>query len=71
MAGLIVGFYSGFLNALVKNSIEITTDQNTSQKLAYVLILLGVFEVIGGFISGKLADKLNIYKLATFGTLLC
>ena len=58
-------------NSIVKNSIEITTDQNTSQKLAYVLILLGIFEVIGGLISGKLADKFNIYKLATFGTLLC
>lgn len=36
-----------------------------------MLIVLGVSEVISGIISGKLADKFNIYKVAVFATITC
>lgn len=48
-----------------------TTDETLlDQKFALVCIVLGVFEVIAGLTSGRLADIFNLYKLATFGTLL-
>ncbi|EGR28258.1 major facilitator superfamily protein, putative [Ichthyophthirius multifiliis] len=72
MAGIIVGFYSGFLNKLVENSMGFSDyplnkneKDDLSQNLSYVLISLGVFEIFGGIISGKLADKFCVYKLAT------
>lgn len=70
LAGVIVTFYSGFLSTLVKNSIS-GDDDEVSKKLSFTLICLGCFEVISGIISGRLGDKFSVYKLATFGTLLC
>jgi hypothetical protein len=32
--------------------------------------LLGIFEIFGGIVSGKLAGKFCAYKLATLGTLI-
>ncbi|KAL4446012.1 hypothetical protein ABPG74_011004 [Tetrahymena malaccensis] len=78
LAGIIVTFYSGFLATLVSNSIARGPDQSdddfnkeVSKKLSFTLICLGCFEVISGLISGRLGDKFNVYKLATFGTLIC
>ena len=34
-----------------------------------MFICLGACEMISGFISGKLADKFNLYKLASLSTL--
>lgn len=76
LSGIIVTFYSGFLSRLVGNSIE--ADSHTddgkkeiSRKLSFTLICLGCFEIISGLVSGRLADKFNVYKLATVGTFLC
>jgi MFS family permease len=61
LEGSIVAFYTGFLYRIVKQSIsseESNTDVNL--KIAYVFIVLGIFEFIGGILSGYLADKYNI-----------
>lgn len=76
LSGIIVSFYSGFLSKLVANSIDADTSTDdgsseVSKKLSFTLICLGIFEVISGLISGRLADKFNVYKLASVGTLMC
>ncbi|EGR32368.1 major facilitator superfamily protein, putative [Ichthyophthirius multifiliis] len=78
MTGIIVGFYSGFLNKIVENSIgfsnKMSKDQIAdikSEKLCYVLIFLGIFEILGGIFSGKLVDFICVYKMASLGTLIC
>ncbi|EAR85362.1 MFS transporter (macronuclear) [Tetrahymena thermophila SB210] len=74
LAGVVVAFYSGFLSKLVNNSIQADTNTDdgkdeVSKKLSFVLIVLGCSEVISGIISGKLADKFNIYKIAIIATI--
>ncbi|KAL4492406.1 hypothetical protein ABPG72_005541 [Tetrahymena utriculariae] len=78
LSGIILTFYSGFLSTLVDNSIAREPNQSdddfnkvVSKKLSFTLICLGCFEVVSGLISGRLGDKFNVFKLATFGTLIC
>ena len=71
LSGIIVSFYSGFLHNLVKTSLgsEASSDE-VSKKLSYTLICLGCFETISGIITGKLSDKVSVYKMMNVATML-
>jgi len=74
--GLCVAFYSSFLYKIINISVaeEGATDeeknQNLEKKAAYVFILLGVSEFIGGFSVSYFADKVPVYLCALLGQLL-
>jgi len=71
LSGIIVSFYSGFLHNLVKTSLgsEASSDE-VSKKLSYTLICLGCFETISGIITGKLSDKVSVYKMMNVATMI-
>lgn len=70
-AGSIVAFFVGFLYKLIKLSLPEDMDSDTiRKKSAYCFIVLGVFEFIGGFVSGYVADRVNRFLVATASTLI-
>jgi len=70
LSGIIVSFYSAFLGTLVSNSLGTDDSTDVSKKLSYTLICLGCFEVISGIITGKLSDKISVYKMMNVATML-
>ncbi|KAL4470394.1 hypothetical protein ABPG74_012005 [Tetrahymena malaccensis] len=69
LSGVALTFSSGFLRNLVKESVE-GDERIVSQSLSFVLITFGIFEYLGGVISGYLVDRINVYYLATISTLI-
>ncbi|KAL4502487.1 hypothetical protein ABPG72_012074 [Tetrahymena utriculariae] len=69
LSGVTLAFSSGFLRNLVKESIE-GDERVVSQSLSFVLITFGIFEYLGGIISGQLVNRFNVYYLATISTLI-
>ncbi|KAL4460337.1 hypothetical protein ABPG74_000088 [Tetrahymena malaccensis] len=63
--GVIIAFYSGFLYRLVERSLGdgISSSEITTY-VSYIYICLGVSQMISGYLTGKLSDKMNQYKLA-------
>ncbi|EAR89429.2 MFS transporter (macronuclear) [Tetrahymena thermophila SB210] len=68
LSGVAQAFSSGFLRNLVKESVE-GDERIVSQSLSFVLITFGIFEYLGGVISGYLINRINVYYLATISTL--
>ena len=63
LAGVVVGFYAGFLHNVIKNSLsdDLTTSQ-TDSKISIVFIALGVAEFIGGVSTGLITDAFKDNK---------
>lgn len=71
LSGIIVSFYSGFLHNLVKTSLgEDASSDEVSKKLSYTLICLGCFETISGIVTGKISDKVSVYKMMNVATMI-
>jgi len=48
-AGIIMGFYTGFLYKVIKHALpEDESDKDVNEKTAFVFICLGIFELLGG-----------------------
>lgn len=62
LEGAIVAFYVGFLYKIVDSSIPFPENTHKDQniKTAYVFIVLGCGEFVGGITSGMLADRLRL-----------
>ena len=69
-SGIVMGFYTGFLYKIIKDSIKTGDDVDENQKTAYVFICLGVFEFIGGMFNSYVGDKMNKYVMGSISTLL-
>ncbi len=70
-SGIILSFGMGVLNRIVKESLPANeTDEVVNKKTFLVLIVLGVFEFLGGIIITPLADKFSKKKVAIFTNLL-
>ena len=75
--GLVIAFYGAFLYKIINLSIandpnlnDQENNENLEKKAAYVFILLGVSEFIGGFMVSYVADRIPVYLCALFGQLL-
>jgi len=69
-SGIIMGFYTGFLYKIIKQSIADDGDSDLNQKTAYVFICLGLFEFIGGMFNSYVGDKMNKYVMGSISTLI-
>lgn len=69
-AGIVMGFYTGFLYKIIKESINSGDDNDVNQKTAYVFICLGVFEFIGGMFNSVVGDKINKYVMGSISTII-
>jgi hypothetical protein len=85
--GVTMSFYSTFLPEIIEKSLKPNlTKEEVNEYTSYVLITLGIFEMLSGYVTSLIADKFNLYffninfllvffknnryKLATLGTLL-
>ena len=56
---------------IVERSLSDELSKNEiASKTTLVLLVVAVFEILGGYINGKLNEKFNMIRLATVGTLL-
>lgn len=70
-AGIIMGFYTGFLYKVIKHALpESESDKDINEKTAFVFICLGIFEFLGGMFCSLVGDKLNKYVMGSISTLL-
>ncbi len=69
-SGIIMGFYTGFLYKIIKESIDASNDNDVNQKTAYVFICLGIFGFFGGMFNASMGDKMNKYVMGTISTLI-
>jgi len=68
-AGIILSFYTGFLFKIVKSSLKDADSEEIKTKTAYIFVCLGIFEILGGIVSGYLADRVNKYLITTASTI--
>ena len=67
--GIEVGFYVSYLYSLIEETLEYVDDLDTNIKTAYVFVILGVFEMAGGFLSSWLGDRVRKTYLIFLGFL--
>eukprot|EP01017_Pseudomicrothorax_dubius_P034986 TRINITY_DN4852_c0_g1_i4.p1 TRINITY_DN4852_c0_g1~~TRINITY_DN4852_c0_g1_i4.p1 ORF type:complete len:420 (+),score=97.56 TRINITY_DN4852_c0_g1_i4:62-1261(+) len=71
ISGVILAFYSGFFSRLIATALDTTNEADKNWEVASVFIVLGIGEVITGYLIGRAADSVdklfltNISNLAT------
>jgi predicted MFS family arabinose efflux permease len=80
-SGVTPSVYITFLYRLVRAAVSFETDEELNSKTAYVLIMLGIGEMMGGFLMGKMCDKfkrtfihqflMSLVECAIFFSLIC
>ena len=65
--GIEVGVYLCFVYTLIEETLDYVSDVDTNIKTAYVLVVLGIFEMIGGLLSSCLGDRIKKIHLIILG----